>query len=320
MSDHLAGNKEIWIVGAGPMAIEHARVAIHLGISPIIIGRGMVSAIEFEKKMSIPVFVGGLSKFLEERKPSKNTHIIIATGSEVLMPNLLLFKDLEFNSILVEKPGAISIAELLSHEEELSKISKKIYVAYNRRYYPSVQKAIEYIEKDGGLQSLHFEFTEWSHKVGNLNKVQGVKENWFFANSTHVIDLAFYLAGSPKEIVAFQKEGNLDWHKNSFFSGAGITENDVLFSYEANWESAGSWGIILKTSKRKLILNPLETLKKMERGSITIENCDVKSGENLKDGLLEMYLDFLRNNKKSLSNLQDHIGMSNQVFRVINGE
>ena len=318
MSNHLEGNKEIWIVGAGPMAMEHARVAIHLGISPIIIGRGMVSANEFEKKMSIPVFIGGGSKFLEKRKPSRNTHIIIATGSEVLMPNLLLFKGLEFNSILVEKPAAISIVELLSNEEELREISKKIFVAYNRRYYPSVRKAIEYIDKDGGLQSMHFEFTEWSHKIGDINKAHGVKENWFFANSTHVIDLAFYLAGAPHEMVAFHKQGNLDWHKNSFYAGAGITENDVLFSYEANWESAGSWSIILKTSKRKLILNPLETLKTMERGSIIVEKCDIKSGNNLKEGLLEMHLDFLRN-KNILSNIRDHISMSNHVFRVING-
>ena len=37
-------------------------------------------------------------------------------------------------------------------------------------------------------------------EIEKLNKVPGIKENWFLGNSTHVVDLAFYLGGKPKQI------------------------------------------------------------------------------------------------------------------------
>jgi predicted dehydrogenase len=319
MSNNLS-NKEVWVVGAGPMAIDHVRVLQHLKITPTVIGRGEASAKKFEDQTGISVERGGLRKFLNKRKPSKKTFIVIAVGSEALMPSLLEFTKLDFARILVEKPAAISIEELLENEESLRRIQDKVFVAYNRRFYDSVKKARQLITDDGGLTSMHFEFTEWSHRIEPLIKAKGVKENWFFANSTHVIDLAFYLAGMPRKLVAFHEKGNLDWHKNSFYSGAGITENDVVFSYEANWESAGSWSIILKTAKRKLILNPLETLKTVARGSLIIENSDLEHAEkNLKEGLFEMHLDFLQK-KNVLSNLNEHVIRSNRIFKIINGE
>ena len=41
-----------------------------------------------------------------------------------------------------------------------------------------------------------FEFTEWSHNI-RLKLNQQVKESWFLANSTHVVDLVFHLIGLP---------------------------------------------------------------------------------------------------------------------------
>ena len=77
---------------------------------------------------------------------------------------------------------------------------------------------------------------------------------------------------------------------------------------------------ILKTTKRKLVLNPLETLKIVVRGSTVIENIDIEHAKNnLKEGLLEMHLDFFQN-KNILSNLNEHIIRSNKIFKIINGD
>lgn len=310
-------NKELWIVGAGPMAIDHVKVALHLGITPIVIGRGKESAKKFEEEVGIPVHTGGLKAFLSKNKPSSNTFIVIATGTEVLMPNLLEFVDLNFAAILVEKPAAISISELLENEQKLLSIQNKVFVAYNRRFYSSVRKALELIDEDGGLQTMHFEFTEWSHKIEPLSKSPGVKENWFFANSTHIVDLAFFIAGLPNDWKAYSKKGTLNWHEKSFFTGSGITEKGVLFSYNSNWESAGRWGVELMTPLRKIILRPIEGVRVVKRGTINEEilDLDPNAEGGFKPGLLNQLETFLSQNVGNSLSLKMHISNSKTFLK-----
>lgn len=244
----------------------------------------------------------------------------------MLMPTLIASSELNFAGILVEKPAAISIDELLGNEGCLRPIQDKVFIAYNRRFYPSVQKALELIKEDGVLQSMHFEFTEWSHRIEPLQKAPGVKENWFFANSTHVVDLAFFLAGEPKEFKAIAKPGNIPWHSRSYFSGAGITEKEVVFSYHANWESAGNWKIELMTPKRKIILNPLEKLKFVLRGTVAEEevqlDIQLNGAEMLKPGLLEQLRAFLQlgGNESALKTLSQHTSAAERyLLEIVQG-
>lgn len=316
MSYNLNSN-EVWVIGAGPMALDHVRVLLHLGITPTVIGRGEISAKKFEAETGISVERGGLQSYLKKKLPTHCTNIIIATGTEVLMSVLIEFLNLNFDRILVEKPAAISIEELLESEERLRLIQDRIFVAYNRRHYPSVQKALELIQEDGGLKSMYFEFTEWSHRIENIQKAPGVKENWFFANSTHVIDLAFFIAGAPRNWQVFSKSGTLSWHRKSYFSGAGITTKGVVFSYESNWESAGTWQVILKTERRKISLNPLEKLSVIYRGEINSIDQDLGPSTGLKMGLIEMTKDFLENSHENLCPLSEHLQNTKDIYLKI---
>jgi predicted dehydrogenase len=313
---------KVWLVGAGPMAIDYARVLNHIGITPVVIGRGTESAAKFEEATKIQVHLGGLKKYLDFHMPNAETYIIIATGTEVLMPTLLLFLKLKCKRILIEKPAAISIKELLANERKLRTIQDKVFVAYNRRFYSSVRKAMELIKEDGGLQSIHFEFTEWTNKIESLHKAPGVKENWFFSNSTHVVDLAFYLAGNPVKWAAFSKSGQLTWHEKSNFSGAGITENGVLFSYFSNWESAGSWGIELMTLKKRIYLKPLERIQIQNKGSGLIEEFefDKEMDNQFKFGLFNQVKNFLGHCSDGTINLIQHARNTNLIYAKILGK
>ena len=88
------------------------------------------------------------------------------------------------------------------------------------RIFASVLKAQEIIAEDGGVKSFNFEFTEWGHVIEKMDKPKGDLENWMYANSSHVIDLAFYLGGNPVQINCFTS-GELSWHKPAAFAGAG---------------------------------------------------------------------------------------------------
>ena len=71
---------------------------------------------------------------------------------------------------------------------------------------------------------------------------------------------------APAEIQAFPSA--------SIFSGGGISDSDALFSYQANWESAGRWNVEVNTNKHRLIFRPMERLQVQNIGSTKIEWAD----------------------------------------------
>ncbi len=312
--------KSIFLIGTGPHAIDYAKVLKAQNVSFTVIGRGEVSAANFEEATGIKAVTGGVEKYIRNSGFSGNAYVILATGTEALMPALLMVLKAGVEKVLVEKPAAISIGELLANEENLKPYGDKVLVAYNRRFYASVVEAKRLIEEDGGLQSMHFEFTEWAHKIEPLHKADGVKENWFFANSTHVVDLAFFLAGNPAEWQAYSRSGKLTWHEKTNFAGAGITENGVLFSYISNWESAGRWAIELLTGKRRIYLKPLETIGIQMKGSIPViaHIFDDSLDKNFKPGLYNQVDDFLNSiQKNSNATISDHIFKAKTIYAKI---
>lgn len=259
----------IWLIGASLMAEEYAKILNDLNVSFIVIGRGEKSANNFRKKTGIDVFVGGLDFFLLQN-PQPASHAIVTSGIEQLGVLTAALLNYGVKNILVEKPGALTLQEIIRNEHLAQKKNAKVYIAYNRRFYSSVNKVKEIANEDGGITSFHFEFTEWSHIIENIPKLPEIKSEWFIANSTHVIDAAFYLGGMPSEWSAYSG-GELTWHRPSIFTGAGMTNQHILFSYCANWEAPGRWGIEIMTAKHRLYLKPMETLQIQNIGSVAME-------------------------------------------------
>jgi predicted dehydrogenase len=302
------------------MSVAYAKVLSNMNASFDVIGRGTDSAKAFFDQTGIMPFTGGIFNYLEHNTVAPGTAAIVVTGTEALLPVVLSLLRKGIADILVEKPAAISIEELLRHETVLEPFSERIFVAYNRRYYASVVEARRLIDEDGGLSSMHFEFTEWSHTIEPLKKAEGVKENWFFANSTHVIDLAFYLGGLPKEWSSYA-HGSLKWHAPSSFAGAGITDRDVLFSYQANWEAPGRWAVELLTRKRRIYLKPMEKLFVQQTGSVAIEPhvFDDRQDIDFKPGLYAQTKAFIEGHDSLLS-LKQHLQISKNVYARMLGK
>lgn len=312
-------NKKILIVGSGPMAIDYAKILLAQDIDFNVVGRGKESAARFQLETGKMPQIGGLEKYLNDKTLSPNTYVIIATGTEVLMESLLLVLEKGASKVLIEKPAAISIDELITNKNKLEPYFDKVFIAYNRRFYASVIEAKKMIDEDGGLQTIHFEFTEWAHKIEPLEKAAGVKENWFFANSTHVIDLAFYLGGKPEKWEAYSKAGALKWHSKTNFTGAGITDKGVLFSYLSNWESAGRWAIELLTNNRRIYLKPMEGISIQEKGTIAVIEKEFDNSLDLqfKPGLKKQLDAYLNDDEADLLNLRDHFYLSKEVYLKI---
>lgn len=302
MSDHV---KKIGLIGLGLMAQDYAKVLYALQVPVVAIGRSETKVHAFKEATGIDAISGGIEKYLENNPVFETC--IVAVDLLQLAPVTMYLLNKGVKNILLEKPGGMSVSEIDSVRQLAALKKANVYIAYNRRFFASVLKAKELIEADGGVKSIHFEFTEWSHIIRNLEKPTEVKEKWMLANSSHVIDMAFYLAGSPEHMQSFQT-GTLDWHsKAAVFGGAGLTKKGALFTYHANWASAGRWGVEVMTSKRKLILCPLEKLKEMKVGEIKISDVDLEDADDIqfKPGLKKQVEAFLHGDDKDLINIEE---------------
>jgi predicted dehydrogenase len=292
--DILLMSHDVWLVGAGVMALDYAKVLKALDIDFMTIGRGDDNASNYEHITGMPVVRGGLERFLDVEKQIPHNAIVCVDVNDLKNVTLLLIRH-GVTDILVEKPAGLNRAEIEEVEKAAATANARVFVAYNRRFYASVQKAREIIANDGGVSSFNFEFTEWSHVIETLAKADVVKKNWLLANSTHVIDMAFFLGGCPAAMVSYTS-GGIAWHPSaSVFSGAGVTDHGALFSYQANWGAPGRWGVEVLTNRHRFIFRPLEKLQIQKTGSVSIEPYEIDDRMEIafKPGLYDQVKNFM---------------------------
>lgn len=305
MSDHV---DTVWLVGAGGMGRDYARVLLAQRRSFQVIGRGDTSAAAFTEKLGHPVQTGGLDAFLAgQRAPA--SHAIVAVGVEDLAGACHALMRVGVRHILVEKPAGVDRAEIAELAAQARSTGTQIVVGYNRRFYASTRRAREMIAEDGGVTSFTFEFTEWSHEIEKLPLSTRIKHNWLLANSSHVIDLAFFLGGEPTRLDA-HVAGSLAWHPSAaIFTGSGVSSRGALFSYHANWAAPGRWGVEVLTAKRRLIFRPMEKLHVMKIASVAIteEPIDDARDREFKPGLYGQVEAFLTDDTADLRDIHAHL-------------
>src|SRR5689334_2358042 len=124
----MPGNLDLLLVGAGPMAVEYARVLKDKKIAFEVVGRGEASAKQFEEKTGIKPFIG-LDEYLKSHSMPGN--VIIAVNVETLASCAEQLIKSGAKNILLEKPGAI-YSNQLSLLNDLAKEKKsKLQIAYN---------------------------------------------------------------------------------------------------------------------------------------------------------------------------------------------
>ncbi len=265
----MSGDLNILLVGAGPMAVAYGRVLDALGAAWTVVGRSAQSAAQFAAATGREPVLGGLMSYLETLRAPIDAAIVALPVRELAAAARLLLAS-GTRRILIEKPAGLTATEIEELARAAARAHADVFVAYNRRFYSSVAVARRLITEDGGVTSFHMEFTELASRVRKSVSDLMVLNNWFLANSTHVVDLAFYLGGEP-EMASGLSAGTLDWHPpGASFVGHGQTKAGAVFSWHADWSSAGRWGLDLRTAQRRLILQPLETLAVQDKSTFAV--------------------------------------------------
>ena len=315
----------VLLIGSGTMAVEYAKVLDAQAKKFIVVGRGNDSANEFKKKTGHSVITGGIDLAFKNERVGKISVAIVCVGVEVLQEVTIKLIHHGVKKILVEKPGILNLEQIYPLIDIATKNQIEVFIAFNRRFFSSVRQAKKIIAEDGGIKSFTFDFTEWGHEIENLKKPPEVKENWVLANSSHVLDLAFYMGGKP-ETLYVDHSGSVSWHKTgSIFVGSGRTVGGVLFSYHANWGAPGRWGLEFCTDNNKLIFCPMEKLHVMKKNTVKIEEVAVNEEDQMLDqiykpGLYRLVEEFFLKQPKEICTLEQLLNQINYFGKIANYE
>lgn len=299
----------ILLIGTGPIGIEYANILKSLDQNVIAVGRSETSCNIFFTQTGIRAVSGGFQEWQTHNERVQLDETIIAVSENELGSVALQCLKSGIKKIFIEKPGGSTFDEIRKVGTFANEKRAQVFIGYNRRQYASVQMCKKMIQEDGGVTSFNFEFTEWGHVISDLAKAPGVKEEWFLHNSTHVIDLAFYLGGYPLHMNTFVK-GSLPWHKNAaIFAGAGESTLGALFSYQANWAAPGRWGVEILTAKHRLILRPLEKLQIQNIGSVGITEVPIDDewDKQFKPGFYQQTKYFIEEQYEKLCSIEEQV-------------
>lgn len=316
MPDHLT-----LIVGAGPMAVAHAKVLRALGRRTVAVCRSAERAAAFTRVTGVPAAHGGVEAWLDHNRGNLPAAAVIATDLESLESVGLQVLQTGIPRVLLEKPAALGAAGI---DRLATAVENKTqaFVAYNRRFYASVQAARRIIEEDGGALSGWMDFTEVASRTVVPGRSPDVLANWYLANSSHVVDTFFHLCGEPS-CLATMKMGELSWHPTgAAFSGHGQTEAGTLFGFIADWRAPGRWGIDIRTAQRRLLLQPMETLQVQGHDSFALQASPSDPVDvEFKPGLMRQMEAFLsaRPEASELPSLADHARRVRQAFLPLVG-
>ena len=293
----MPNNLKVLLIGSGYMGRAYCKVLKKQNYIPVVIGRGHENAQIFEGEMKIPVISGGVESAIGKIGDIPQFAIVAANVDQLADITQILL-EYGVKRILVEKPGDLKRDKIIALNKKSKSNGAHIYIAYNRRYYASTEKALEIIKSDGGVTSFNFEFTEWSSVIEKTKHSVEIKENLLFCNSSHAIDLAFFLGGLPVEMTSYiGGDNNLYWHSRcSKYAGAGITNKKALFSYQANWDAPGRWSLEVLTRNYRLYFKPMEQLAIQERGSVDVKAVEIDDylDKKFKPGLYKQVEAFMQ--------------------------
>lgn len=304
-------NQNVLLIGAGFMAGEYLKVLKYLNYNVTVVSRseGKINLLKSDFP-DYTYYTKGLDDYLSKVNELPEFVINTVNINGLKDVSLALLKA-GVKNLLIEKPGDLFINGLKELKDCAEKTSSNVYIAYNRRFYSSISELKKQIVIDKGITNCHFEFTEWIHTIDTSIYDNESLKKWIISNSSHVIDTVFHLIGFPK--VLNSTVGGKDeiiWHPSgSVFTGSGLSELNIPFSYNTDWTSAGRWSIEIFTKHRRFYLKPMEKLFEQKKGSIDVSEVLFDNQNDLifKPGLLKQTQAFLNTDFLNFVSIDEQI-------------
>ncbi len=275
------------VIGYGKMGREYVKALRALQVPRIrVCSRNPENLRELKGIEGISIVIGGYQEL--ETRPGPEELAILAVPAADLAAASRRLAGLGYRRMLIEKPVSLWSGEIEELDEFLRRSGLEAAVAYNRVAYPSFIEAGYRTQREGGITSCLYTFTEFIHKIDLKRYTKDELSRWGIANSLHVISMAHGLIGEPESWSGF-RSGSLDWHPaGTAFVGSGLSAKGIPFVYQADWGSTGRWSVELHTRGASYRLLPLEQLQRRASPTSDWEPVPVSSFDSgVKTGFVE---------------------------------
>lgn len=285
---------KLGIIGAGKIAIEHLKVISsfkNLQVSAIT-SRTIDKAKKLSENFGIPKTYEVIDDMISNEKVDGLMVLVSADQIFNVTSSLIPLKI----PLFIEKPPGLSINE----SKQLSNLSVKYntrnMVGFNRRYYTHFHKGLKIIEDAGGLLGLSITGHERFWKITRENTQENIRENWFYANSTHTIDLLRFFGGKIAHQQSFKNSISLI--NGDQFVASLKFNSGALGTYTSHWLSPGGWSVVLYGNGRTVVFNPLESGywqdKEFKKYSLEPDSIDLKHKLGFY-GQLKAFIELIKN-------------------------
>ena len=237
---------KVGLLGCGNIADFHVKSLKASGINVFAVAGSYNSknVYNFAKKHKIPNIWKDPLELADKRKDYVDGFIVtVPHKNDIALKYLNIITKTNMPA-LFEKPIVADYRKLIKFKNK----SNNILLAYNRRYYSSVNYAKLFIEKNNPC-IVQVEIPE------NLKKIKGkeVTEN-IFSNSVHIFDLLRFLLGD----LTFQSKLVFNNHVTRGVCALFSSKNESVVNITCNFSASTNFNIKIDSGKKRIQLYPIE--------------------------------------------------------------
>ena len=245
---------EIGLIGAGPIALEYAKVLKKFSkkthVSSVLT-KSKKNYYRIKKILPNIEKIDTIEKLYIKYKPK----LVIVAVNELAILNVYK-KILKFDWVIFfEKPLGLNYFEAKKIVSKLSNnVIKKTFVAYNRRNFESILKIKKIVKNFKKPISLIVNDQQSPKALKLLGYHKKIIQNLNYVNSIHLIDLILFISrGQIINIKKIFKDKNFVLCKILFTSG------DYVI-YFSRWDIPGRMSLSLNLKKKNILIKPIEKI------------------------------------------------------------
>lgn len=308
----------IAIVGAGYMAVEHARAFSAIeGVSIAgVVGRSPERAQALAAEHGCPVYTD-----IETMYAGSAADAVVVAVPE-LACRTVCEKVFEFPWVsLLEKPVGRDYDEARILNDLCEQRGRSAFVALNRRSYHATREAQKLLAESEAPRFILVHDTQDTDAARQSGQPEEVVRNWMFANSIHLVD--YIRQFGRGDIVAVDVPLAFDAEKPHSVSATVTFSSGDRAVYLGAWNLPGPWYVTVANEAMRIELRPLEAVsfqRRGERALTPVEGCATDS--TFKPGLYhqaQQFVNAVNGEPSMLASLADATKSMQLVAQIYRG-
>jgi predicted dehydrogenase len=306
---------KIAIVGAGYMAVEHARAFAAIDGVKIagVVGRSPERAQALAADHDCPVYADIETMYADSAADA----VVVAVPE--LACRTVCEKVFEFPWVsLLEKPVGRDYDEARYLNDLCEQSGRTAFVALNRRSYHSTREAHKLLAESEAPRFILVHDTQDLASAREFGQPEEVVKNWMFANSIHLVDyLRQFGRGEIVDVdvpLAFDAE-----NPHSVSATVSFSSGDRAVYFGA-WNVPGPWYVTVANEAMRIELRPLEAVSFQRRGERALSPVQACATDtDFKPGLYhqaEQLIQAVKGEKTTLTSLSDATQSMKLVARI----